>query len=355
MVQEGARPEAAEDQVAVARDVDAAEGLHGRRRLAFARSKAGEVVAADQRLRCHMHPLGIELDGHMPDAAALQGRRAAAGEDAVKERRPVQEKRAWKSWGTSRASSTEIGCGRRWKLSAPTSRSGSQSRPRSRWATWPNAWTPASGAAGSEDGDGFAGAGHDSGLDGALDGRKVGLALPTLERAAVILEQETVARHGLSRDGAQGERETALQFLRGHRPPAGALNLRDLKHIAAAGDGKRHGDESTRHAAASDHPPREEAQPLATGLAPAARGWVERAELALDKLCGLGKIEPAFLARELAGVGDAGLGLGSGRTARPMRCLRPSLGSSRRPAPPARSCSSGRGRRWGSIGTERIA
>ena len=63
--------------------MDAAQRLHRRGRLAFAGAEAGEVVAADQGLGGDVHPLGVELDRDVPDAAALQGGRAAAGEDAV--------------------------------------------------------------------------------------------------------------------------------------------------------------------------------------------------------------------------------------------------------------------------------
>ncbi len=50
--------------------------------------------------------------------------------------------------------------------------------------------------AGGEDAYSLARAGEDGVLDRALDGRSVALALPALERSAIIFEQQALAGHG---------------------------------------------------------------------------------------------------------------------------------------------------------------
>ena len=82
---------------------------------------------------------------------------------------------------------------------------------------------PGVGPAGGNDRHGLAGAGQDGGLDGGLDGGGVALALPALERPAVIFEQQAVARIGSAEPGAQGEREAALQLVGRHGLATGAV------------------------------------------------------------------------------------------------------------------------------------
>ena len=73
------------------------------------------------------------------------------------------------------------------------------------------------------------------------------------------------------------------------------------------------GDDGARRTGTGDHPSRQDAQPFAERLAPAAGSGVERAKSAFDDRGGLGKGEPALVAGQFAGVGDAGVGLGHGR------------------------------------------
>ena len=76
------------------------------------------------------------------------------------------------------------------------------------------------------------------------------------------------------------------------------------------------------------------------GLAPAAGRRVERAQAALDHVGRLGEVEPALFARELAGVGDAVLGLRDGGAALPAAMPATTSGSISAASPASRSCSS---------------
>ena len=155
-----------------------------------------------------------------------------------------------------------------------------------------------------------------------------------------------VHAHGaLPEPGARGEREAALQLFRRQGAAAGALGQGDGEGVPAAGDRERGGDHGAGLAAAGDDAAGEKRQALAAGLAPAAGGRIQGAQAALDRPGGLGEVEAALVAGDLAGVGDAGLGLGDGfaacrRRGRPRR-----RAASRRRAGPGARAARGRWRR----------
>ncbi len=71
--------------------------------------------------------------------------------------------------------------------------------------------------------DRLAGARQQRLLDGCLHRRAVGLALPALERRAVIFEQQAVTRHRSGEPGAQRDGKATLQLVGRKCPAAGPL------------------------------------------------------------------------------------------------------------------------------------
>ena len=72
------------DFLAMATDAQAIERLDRRLCLALGGAKGCEVVVADQISRPLMHGVGIESDLHRPDVTAIERRRAAPVDEAIK-------------------------------------------------------------------------------------------------------------------------------------------------------------------------------------------------------------------------------------------------------------------------------
>ena len=199
-------------------------------------------MAADQGLGGDVHALGVEVDGDVPDAAALQGRGAAAGEDAVEVAAAgAGEAGVEVGGGLARLQDGDRG-GAEVEVERTGEALGQPGAGEVEMGDLAQRVDAGVGAAGGEDGDGLAGAGQDGGSIGALDGGRVALALPALERAAVIFEQQAVAGHRLSRARVPtGSAKPRCSSSGGIGALAGALDLRDLNRIRAAGDGQRQG------------------------------------------------------------------------------------------------------------------
>ena len=145
VVQERAGGRVDPDFVAFACDVEAIERAQWRVRLAPGGTESREIVAADNPLCRLLHRRGFERDRQPPDAVLVEGGWRAAHEDPVE---VVPRRRAEACvevcWRDLARSSTTMGAGFRWKLSASRTRIVSHARTRSKCATCPSAWTPAS-------------------------------------------------------------------------------------------------------------------------------------------------------------------------------------------------------------------
>ena len=173
--------------------------------LALRIAKGREIVPADQHARGLAHRLGVELALHMPDAAAIEGRRRAAIErcdrdsgapsrrGARRNRRPPAPPRAPRSAARTR-----------WALIASRSRQPIQARARSTWATWPRR-VHARRRCGPRRGRSWASpSARESRLfQRLLDRGPVVLALPAGKVGAVIFERQLESRHPAVRSSAR--------------------------------------------------------------------------------------------------------------------------------------------------------
>ncbi len=143
----------------------------------------------------------------MPHAPALEGRRPGPVEDAV-EISPLQARKSGRGSPSAAtpASTMATGCGARWALRAFITTPAGQALARSRWITWPVAWTPVSVRPAACRRTRLAAERGHGALYLRLNGGQVGLGLEAAKWAAVILHRQAIARHRLEpRSGRQGK------------------------------------------------------------------------------------------------------------------------------------------------------
>jgi hypothetical protein len=83
MMEERPRRRLDQDRVPLAPHREPIERLDRACGLALCRAEGGEVMQADETLRCFVHRLGIQRRGDAPGTAGLQRQRRAAVDDPV--------------------------------------------------------------------------------------------------------------------------------------------------------------------------------------------------------------------------------------------------------------------------------
>ena len=198
-------------------------------------------MVADEALGGLRHDGGIEGTHHLPGAVMLQGERRAAVDDPIDI--VAAGGREARMKGRLGLAGCENGDRERPQMGVeriPEPVAGPASL-QVGVGNLPEGMDPAVGPSGPDDDRVVAGQALDRVLDRALDrGVAVALALPAMERGAVIFDEEAVARHGLSsrQSGSWRNWVTAEKI----REPQGRLALELEKErpdcIPAAGNGE---------------------------------------------------------------------------------------------------------------------
>ena len=159
-----------------------------------------------RRCAAAMHDAASSLLGTRQARPRSSARSAPAIDDAVEIMALRWPRSAHRNpSATISAASTPTGCGRRWALSPSRSLSARTCFARSRCATCPSAWTPASVRPAPLTRDRLARHRRDRAFERALHRRRRVLHLPAGKGCAVIFDGELVARHQASFAKARGQ------------------------------------------------------------------------------------------------------------------------------------------------------